>query len=145
MATWHTGFVKTWGPYHCSNPDTMLLGTQVKLFTEMEEEGMKLEGQRLWVVQWICVTWKLWTGNYKKCRKEEGDGGKVKVVWVKKQDMKDTPLSLPLLPWRWRQYTALTSKSHKTVDLTFTTSKLQKLWDITDNWRVKHFTNMVQE
>ena len=69
----------------------------------MENEGTELEEQTLWVAQWTCVTLKLRMGNHAKHGKLRKTG-KVKVGWKKQQDMKDIPLSLPLLPWRrWQQ------------------------------------------
>ena len=40
----------------------------------MEKEGTELEGHRLWVVQWMCVTLKFWLGKQAKHRKVEEDG-----------------------------------------------------------------------
>jgi hypothetical protein len=63
----------------------------------MENEGMELEEQRLSVAQWMWVTLKLRMGNHAKHGKLRKTG-KVKVRREKQQDMKDIPLSLPLLP-----------------------------------------------
>jgi len=128
---WYTGKIiqRNW---------QLLLSGLCKLSKEIEKEGTELEGHGLWVVQWMCVTLKLRTGNHAKRGKVEEDGGREKVEWEKQQDMKDTPLSLPLLPWRRRQQTAhqqipedvcylTTSFPHETLLTT-------KRWNISRTW-----------
>ena len=71
--------------------------------------------------------------------------GKEKVEWEKQQNMKDTPLDLPLLPWRWRQQIAhqqIPEDSRPNVCYLKTSFPHETLLT-TKQWNI--FTNVVQK